>query len=114
MLARSESKATRWILLGLVVTGMARVLLTPEDGASPSILPGLVCLVVGTGVSILGCTIYARGKGQDAWFGLAGIFGFIGLLGLLFMTDNYKCCKKGGESCTHGREKKQDWSSRAA
>jgi hypothetical protein len=111
MLAGSESKATRWILGGMVAAGVGRAMSNGEDA---SVFPGVLLILAGLGLSIWGCTLYARGKGQDSWFGLFGILGLIGLIVLVFIEDKYKCCKQGGENCTHGREKKKDWSSKAA
>jgi hypothetical protein len=116
MLAGSEAKATRWILLGLILGGFAHHFLKPPDGEEAEVLLGLAFGAASAAVSVFGCSKYARGKGQEPAWGLFGIIGLAGLLVLLFLEDNYKCCKVFGETCTHGgvKEKPEDWSSRAA
>jgi uncharacterized membrane protein len=111
MLAGSKKKTNIGVLVGLVLLIAGRA--SMQAAAGPTVIGALLSLA-GMIVFVWGCTAYIRGKGHHPAFGLLGLLSIFGLLALFFFTDKYKCCEKGGVSCTHGSAESRLGSSRVA
>lgn len=89
MLAEYKKKTNLYVLLGIILQVLGRVVIakteTPEWG-------GLM-LLVGIVFFIVGCCCYAKAKGRATAWGLLGLFSIIGLLILVGMEDKFKLPK---------------------
>lgn len=88
MLQEYKTKTNIGVGIGLILTGMGRVLL--GGGDQPGYIAGLIFEISGIIVFIWGCMSYARGKGYHPLFGLFGLLYILGLLVLVLLRDKYK------------------------
>ena len=52
--------------------------------------PGIIMILVGSGLLVAGLAYYAIAKGRSAWWGLCGFLSIIGLIILAFLEDRTK------------------------
>lgn len=74
-----------YLVAGLVGQAMGAVLSisAAENGDRTPWIVGNLLLVLGTGVLVAGCGIFARYHRLRGWWGLLGLFSFVGVLVLL-------------------------------
>lgn len=82
MIREYQSKAGIWIGIGI---GLLAVALLVRTNGAPFL--ALIFMLVGAGLFVRGCALYARAKGQPDVLGLLGLLGIVGLVILLVLPD---------------------------
>ncbi len=93
MIAKLKDQANKWLIIGFIVSVAGNILKMYYTTSSLGSLGGLVALV-GAGIFIYGCMLYAQAKGQNKWLGLLGLFSLLGLIVLVLLTDKNKSLSK--------------------
>ena len=89
MIAEYKKNANIWLLIGFVIWFFGNMMRSGGVGDSYIMLGNLV-FVVGAGLFIYGCTLYAKAKGYNWAVGLLGILSLIGLIVLAVLPDKNK------------------------
>jgi hypothetical protein len=91
-------------LMGFALMGVGFAL----DAVGEQHLLGRSVWVVGLGVFVLACALYAKGKGRSPYWGLAGIIFPFGFLVVRFLSDRHKVSEATTDN-SHRRTSNNRW-----
>jgi hypothetical protein len=85
VLPEYQQSSTVICLMGFALMGVGFML----DAVGGQHFFGRSIWVTGLGVFVVGCSVYAKGKGRSPYWGLAGIIFPFGFLVVCFLADRY-------------------------